>query len=1570
MAKKKNKKGLKIALITIASILAAIGVFLFVFMVLLKPKEVPTYGFSGYVYADGEVLTGAKVSCGIMQTETDENGYYEFNKLTKVVEVTVSKDNYIFGKDLVFVNSNKKDINFYGFELFSLNGVVRNGNEVVPYAEIIVVSETGEYRTVANAFGMFSLPRLAGEVNLTATHDSVTLFSQTFNKTKEELVVSGTTNITGRINCDSETSHDFVLRLNDQIVNINEDLTFSINDVQPDSVITLESDNFYIENKRVVVSIENGDFQFNAEKFYNVSGKVVSGEIPLNNVRLIVGSTKTYTNSQGEFLFNSLHGDGVISASLQGYNFTDTNISNTNSVVNLLGTFDLCGRVYSDDNLVSNIQIVSNQQSVTTNARGEFVLHNVQLGDCVSIENANYFVENNDQIVSNTSNLTFALRKLYTLEVNIMYLDSPLANVTGILGQRSYVSNGDGKIRVPGLYGSNSIELEMDGYKFDSSYSTDYINSSLIIEPFKYYNVTGRVFSGDDKLANVTLETKGIQVVSDELGCFQITDLYESGSLSVECEGYNTQVINYSIDNNEFDINLNYDINGLIKCGELSVDNVQVSCGEKTTYSDYDGKFMVKGVYGTNTLSFAKEFYSIDNVDVADGCLVNIPSTYSIIGTASNKIGVISGLTIKLVRNAETTETITTITDEDGKYNFDNLTGEYLMIYDTQYEGTLLPNGYTVNCGGVYNFSDCGYKIKGRVMSGDIPVAGVVVSAGDLITTTNSNGYYKFDLIIEEEVLTLSKEGYTFVNNNLPIDISFDGREDVDFQCTYSIDGVINSGNKLLSNVKITVGQREFYTDQDGYYSIDGLSGRSELSAELQNYYFEIPNNINCAGEYNITAKFDSEIVVNTLNVPVGNVSIIVNGNEFITDENGVAIVTSIQNGDIVYISKEGYEIDSYTFSNNDESIQINAIYRIKGNVYVSNKALAGVKVECGGQVVLTDDKGYFEIVGLQGEHIITLSKDNYSFDDISITGYELLAIYAKYNVTGNVSVAGSGLENVTIKGGDKTVYTDHMGNYTIENLQEEVVLVIEKYGYEFPGEYIVNTPSVINIYATYRISGRVVSGDLEISGAQVKLSNGVTLQTNDSGYFETKGIEEVVSLEISAAGYNSTSIEGLCKFTNDIVANLTYTATINLTNITNLTDISITVGDKTDNYSASQIIFENLSGAQKISLFKEGYNFNPSQVIVSSDTNITIVVKKEFKVSGTITTNEGLPVSNVVVTAGGKETITDSNGYYEMTKFADPVQIKLVMKVVDTSYKGENYEYIVNIDQVSTDAVRNLSISSSEYAYYLFKKGYQNLNDALTYQIFGSGVVSDSASGEKQDVSIVYKKDSKNTRIIQNLNWHDGKIMNIVDPRIAQLTYVDMNSESVKYQTITGGNVSKGTANWTTNWTSTDYASYLNNFGVNAEAYYAYVITKDTISSTSNITLNNGLYQFTFSLAMTEAMYNYYTIQMSKMCSSQSFKSFKYCNITYTIGQDGYIRTMYIDEQYEVEATVVITVSSTVTDKITYNFYTYGPNEMINDIKISTVNEIKQSLTQETPVQYADAMSIDLYVDKRRKLL
>ena len=98
---------------------------------LFTKNSVPEFTFSWYVYADGKALEGALVDCGMKTTTTDEMGYYKFTGVNRVVQVVAEKEGYIFGDELVFVNSLSSDVNFNGYKLFSKFGVVKNNNVIV-----------------------------------------------------------------------------------------------------------------------------------------------------------------------------------------------------------------------------------------------------------------------------------------------------------------------------------------------------------------------------------------------------------------------------------------------------------------------------------------------------------------------------------------------------------------------------------------------------------------------------------------------------------------------------------------------------------------------------------------------------------------------------------------------------------------------------------------------------------------------------------------------------------------------------------------------------------------------------------------------------------------------------------------------------------------------------------------------------------------------------------------------------------------------------------------------------------------------------------------------------------------------------------------------------------------------------------------------------------------------------------------------------------------------------------------------------------------------------------------------
>lgn len=1591
-AKKKDKKDRKKLFITLGVIaLTTLCVVIFVLVAFFKTEKEETFAFSGYVFADGESLAGAKVSCGILQTETDENGYYSFDGLTNVVEVTASKDNYIFGKGLVYVNCDKTDVNFYGFELFSLDGVVRNGDEVIPNATIEVISESGVFNTIANNLGQFHLSNLAGEVKLNAFHDSINLFPQVFDKSKEDLVVSGTTQISGRIDCDSDLLRDFQLKLNDNIIALSSDLKFSATDVRPNSILSLSSENYHISTPQIRVTIENGQFVFLAQKYYDIHGVVRSGISTLSGVRVVVGGKRAISDTSGEFDIAGLYGDNNVSAYYSGFTFNSIDVNNSSEDISLIGTFSIKGKVEVDDNNLGGISVTSGSSTVLTNAKGEFQLLGLELGDVVSVVSDKYCVTNNNITLSEIISPTFELKKLYSATINVSYFDEPLENFVVNIGSKEYSAH-NGLITIDGLSGVLDVVLSAEGYIFDGAYRLDHSNNTITIVEngntsllasdtlFKYFTLSGVVTSGDIIISDATITIGDKEVLTSQSGSFEISNLYMAGNLTVTADGYDTQVVPFSTSDNIKNITLTYSVSGKITCGNLNVSGVKVTSGSIVDYST-SGEFVLNNLVGNNTISFEKEFYSFDTQEVNSCTELDIDCTYSIRGKVTDKNGAISGQSVFLLKDGINK---TKLTNASGEYSYEGLTGEYLLYCGVN--TNLQPDGYSVSGGGVYNFSDTGYKLKGVVTSGGVPVSGVSVKAGELITTTNDDGEYKFDLLIKEETIVLSKDGYTFEGNNRNVDSSYE-KVSVDFECTYAITGVVASGTTPLQGVEITIAGSNYYTNEKGEYSISGLSGNNSITFQLGEYEFDVPTSISGAGEYNISAIFATNVTISTGNIPVVGAVATLGGKRFETDSNGTVQVDNISIGSTLEFLLDGYSISTYTFSDIVDSISIGASYTVSGTVYLTSSTLGGVVVNCGEQTYTTTSNGMFTFDGVEGSQVLTFAKTDLIFDNIPVAGHmSSLAVNAKYTITGVVTCAGNPLDNVQVVAvpnkstlDSVSTTTNPQGMYTLI-LNYDATLEFSKTGYKFVGEYTTSSTANIDVEATYKVKGRVVSGDIAIEDALVHLSDGTDVTTDSNGYFEVEDIEVGVSFSASTDNYNDGEYGMVYGYTQDIVIDLTYNITISLSSITSLQGVEIGIADasKTYNIIGMQIL-ENLNGAQTITISKDGYFFSPSEFRVTYGTSKTIEVKKEFAVYGYITTESGLKASNVTISAGkGKTCVTDENGYYYIAGLIDTPTINLLLNVVDTAWQGEGYSYSQLMCQPSTDTQKDTTIPDFNYAYFLFKNGYQKLNGASSYQIFGSGTVGVKApvvGTSTQNVSVVYKKDTKGNRLIQNLNY--GETIAGVDPRVAQLTYVDTSNKTVKYKTIRNkNNVLATTADWDKDsWHDTTYEKYLSEYGVNAEGYYVYVVNPDTISSIENISLSDGMYSLKINLK--ESAWSHYLTQMTMMCSSQKFKTFTYCNLTYTIGQDGFIRSMVIDEKYEVTSSGF---TATVSNNITYLFKTTSMDDVISDIQIDSSESIKASLLEETPTKATNNLNIayckmenseyNIYSDKRRKFL
>ena len=1577
-----TKKGkiIKALIITLATLGVLAGVALYVFKTLTTEPVIPTYSFSGYVYSDGEPLAGATVSCGVASTTTDDSGYYTFDGLTKVVEVSVSKEGYLFGNELVFVNSDKLDVNFDGFQIFDMNGIVKSDDQIIPFAKIVASSQVGTYVTTANEFGEFYLPELAGKVKISATLDDMKFFDQEFGKEKEELIISGTTNISGSIDIDYDGDCDFKLTLDGKTIAIDSDRKFSVSNVTPNSVLVLESENYYIKNPEIAIIVENKNIVFAAEKYYSVVGAAKSGNTLLSNVKFNVGGKIVYTDANGSVVVDNLHGDVNVLAYSQDYLFEDVAINATSESFEVIGKFGITGTISSDDGNINGFEISNGILSTTTNRRGEFVLSGLQLGDKISVITDDYYVSNNNIALTNKNKLNFNLSKFYSLNVNVSYDSVGLNNVTLIMNDNNY-SLVDGKITIDNLHGENDIQLSCNGYRFANSYSISYTSNNLNITPDKYFTLSGTIHSGEIILDGAEIKIGNDIYYADSNGEFEIYGLYQNGFATISHADYNDYLLEYSLLSNQFDINLNYDIAGRVVCGDNAVVGVSVNIGETYILTDDNGYFEFNGLSGSQNIELSKDYYSFDIVSVNCNGNITVPTTYSVSGYAFDNNTPIAGLKIVIAKNDTTFIAVEEYTDENGYYEFSGLSGEYLLFFQSDSGIDLLPNSYTIVLGGRYNFANIGYKFSGRITCGSDGVAGVSVRAGETVVTTDSDGYYAFELLLEEETLVLEKNGYTFDNNNIIVNSElYNDRTDVNFTCTYEVKGFVKSGNTPLEGVEISIAEKETETNENGYYCITGLTGKNNISLSLYGFTFLGSSSVSVASECNYNGTILANIVVKTGSIAVGNAVVTIAGKNYTTNSSGLINISGVVIGDIISISKDGYAFQNMMVLGYQSAYEFDGLYSVYGTVSVGGNLLKNATLTCNGVTFVTGDNGYYEFCGLNGSQTISIEHSEFDFDNVTVTGHRELNILAKYSITGQVKVAGKAIEGVKVTTSTQEVYTDASGNFRINNLQSEEELKFEKTGYVFDEEYIVLGATHLDVIGKYSISGIITSGDLIISGATITLSNGMVAESDNNGLFTITGILNEETFVVSKDKYNTSTSVSVDGYTQNMKVNLTYNVSFSLSGLIDYSDISVTINGQNALYSGSSITIENLSGTSLISLAKgDKYLFSPAQVQTTSASTYSVVAKQKYSISGKATTKGNIAISGAIITAGNQSVVTNKEGLYRIDNLIDS-------NVVTLKLSAGDYVYEESIEQVSGDAIVNPSINNYPYAFYMFKRGYALLDSAKTYQIQGSGSVSavvtviGITTTQNQNVSVRYKKDANNIRLFENLNY--GKPVDLVgvDPRVSMLVAVDMNTKQVKYQHIKGETVlSNLTTTYSDKWTDIadsaqgDYNTFQNNFGTNPVGYYPYVINSNTVNSITDIelvdndTYNSKDFVFTINLKTTSDMYYYYEKQMSVMCPDQKLNRFESVALKYTINADGYIRSLIINEKYYVDASGQ---TATCTANFNYTFYTFGQNESIPNIDLTDNTTIQNSLAIVTPTKVSTIGSeIDIaFIDDKRR--
>ncbi len=1557
--------------------------------------EVPEFSFSGYVTADGLALEGAIVDCGLSTTETNESGYFKFTGINKVVQVSVKKDGYLFSDDLVFVNSLSSDVNFRGYKLFDKSGVVKNNDVVVPNVEILAISENGEFKTMSNEYGEFYLTDLAGQVKVTATKDGFNFFKSSFTIDKEDdVVISGLTNIRGRINVDVEGANveDFTLKVNGEILDISEDFSFVANSVEPGTVFTLTSEKYYIDSEEMIVMSDLQDIVFECKKYYDVVGTIACGDQVINEGKVVCGGKVIYTTN-GSFKFEKLYGENKITCSANGFDFAETQVNASNCNICMQGNTTISGKVNMDiGQNFDDISITFNNENITLDNLGKFTLRGVEFGQKLILNSEKYFVAE-EIVISDRKNIIVSAYKLFDLNLCVSAEGEVLEDADVVIGDQSYKTDNKGKLEVVDLYGEVNISIAKDGYKFEDNYVCDYFDSEKEISGYKYYSIAGVVRSGDIAISEGSVSVDNRIIELSNTGTFEIDQLYGNKNIAISANGYNDKDVQVSKDMENIQIDLSYNVEGVVLCGNKPIDGVIVYANNNSTKTDSDGKFAIQGIVGSTNISYSKTWYTFPQNSVASGQNLQVYGTYSLTGNVSKKkeneegVDNLSNFKIVLI-NKTTNESTIVYTDDEGNYNFTELNGEYALVYDMDSPLVLKPSMYDVTTGGNYDFSNNGYGFGGIVTCGDIPLAHVTLSIGNAQVTTDSDGRYSFPLVTKSGVITIEKEGYAFspVGHNGSASDNFDGREDVNYSASYYVDGVIKSGNYGVAGVNVCIGEKTTISDKNGYFKITQLVGENSISLTLDNYKFDGARKVSGYVELQYVATFDVLAKVVSGEVGISGARLLVNGldTDLITNSLGQAIITNIQLGDIVSFDLNDYYIESKQLNDYVEEITLNSTYTIRGKVSNCGIALADVRVsiEDSDIYVMTNENGEFVFDGIIGKITIALSKSGFVFDNVVVSSADYLNIMSKFDVEGVVAIGNSPLEGVLVTAGDYTAITDKLGKFKIIGLNSITLFTFEKTGYDFGDGYEVSSPEYLYVYGQFQVKGKVKSGDLVLSGATITTNTGINVESDENGQFEITGLSGVTTITIDMSGYNSKSFE-VKEYTANLIANLDYDVVINFSGVDDYSDILIVANTKRETCDSNTFTLRGLKGETTITLSKDNCYFSPTENnVFKVDKGVikNITITKLFSISGSVKTASGSAIAYAQVFAGNASTTTDENGRYSFTGLSGEPKLKVVLPYNAKGTYSKDLE-ITDIS-VKTDGVYNISIPDKTFAVNFLNYAYDNLRYAMSYQIFGSGKVTASpqdlgaiAGDQVQSVSVVYKQDALGNKIFQNLN--KGKKVDIagVDPNVSLLSvfYTDKDGiRRVRYNQLTNIDFTQnnGIPQYTDDWTETDVNSYKENFGVDYNGFSPYVINSSTVKTVSNLKFSDGVYTFTLNLNCSEdaGAYKYYEKLMKKMCPQQDLSFFSNIALTFTITNSGYLRQMVINENYQVRSSGF---DAPTKATITYNFFINSLTEKIADIDISTPQTVQTSilLGQETPKETLENVSLINYNYNEEKI-
>lgn len=1324
----------------------------------------------------------------------------------------------------------------------------------------------------------------------------------------------------------------------------------------------------------IIIREENVNQNIAVFKKYGLSFGAVSGNVPISDVRVyvdgvLVGTTDAKGNLVSEnsdersIDVTDLISKHVVTVKKDGFaSVGDIVINQADSNVEVNLKKIVKGTVKTDVERGKTTIYANGAELGKTDENGSFTVE-CEIGTKLTFAYDGYYIENDGEteVKLNDGKINVKGFKIFDAYVTVKGSELPnvgerieirLGGESGEIKEATVVGDGDDRCatvkieNLNGLNGTIKVEILTSGYEYskDGVGELSYKNSTLTFDAVKVFSISGEVKSGDIKIKDAVIKLNGKQVaVTDGKGEFAIHEARSGNVITVNADGYDgfTQIV--SSTESFVTANLTYSVTlGVKNDNGVSVKNfVLIDSNDKR--EEVNESVTINGLVGTNCFSFEKDHYEINGKEefsVSRGGEFFVPFTYEITVKVINNSEGFANATVRLIdytsgENETTLETKKT--DINGEVKFSGLISKYKIAVDGSASGASLVlqiTNLTVNEGGEYVFSDKGYNVKGVITCGGAPLKAVKVVAVGRTTYTDENGEYSFSMLTSYGTLTFYKEGYTFSENDISLteeNTSDENGFELAASATYEISGTVKSGETPIVGVSVRLGDYSAITDENGYYSISGLDlANGTLLFEKAGFAIA-SEKVSAYMIIDRTAYVNINVYVKSGDLAVSDAKILANGVQ----------KTQFVLGDVITAQKTGYSFESVTLTLDQvgKDITVFGSYKISGSVTSNGTFLEGVVIKVNGEEKLTTNSdGKFEISGLVGTNVISFEREGYKINPVTVSDYDSnISATTTYDVVVYVKSGDLFVSGITVKVGNNTVITDKDGKAEFIGISgSNTVTCAKKDGYAFSGGVDGRVSSTTTVYfdVSYTVKGTVTSAGKTAGGITVigkgADGNEIKTTTGTDGKYSLSGIVGEQTIKFSGSGYEEKTqkVTAPCDVNPSLGFKVSLIIQYKAGKNGSIKGINVSCGSEkitTENAEevfVGKVFYESTT----ISFDRANTAFSRDSVTVDSPGQITIQIEDAFTVSGTITTVSGIPVVGMTITAGGKTTVTDSNGCYSVGGLLGEVTVSGKMD-------GCDHACAFNTEKISQNTTANYSsIADNNYAFALYEINYNNrlkYDGGVAFEIRSTGTVNAVALGlvnSSQNSTYVRKQDGKGNVLTQNLN-HGDPVAG-VDPKVALVSYY--NGGNAIYSKTTGDVISVNgdktgyVTSYSGGFNFVSDSEFKNQFGNPSSGILVYDVKQDYTTNWSTLALSQTENGYQMTIKLNDNATTGYKIQIQDFGNLSALPTFNYVYLTFTLDFNGWVTKVDIEENYSAKK---MGVNADTTGKFHYDYtyYTVG---------------------------------------------